>query len=434
MCGIAGIIGRLDNHQPRRAGADERRDGPPRPGRKRDVGLRAGLSRLGRAARPSPSLYPRPLTCWRPAHGGPGDRARRSSSTARSTISATFGGAWWPRGRSFAPPATRPSCFGPLACTGQERWAGSAVCSLSPAGTPRSAGSCWPGIPWESSLSTWRGRRIRMRAGRWPSPRSFVPCWPPGCWARLASTRRPWPAAYGMASWSALATAVKGVDLLWPGRLLEFDGAGKEVRQQDFWRIPDRAPDPITDEHSLAAILEEGLRLHLASDVPLAVLLSGGVDSSVTANLAQRAAQSPIHTFTLAFEEDELNEGPIARQIAAAIGTQHHEVVLTEARFVENLEAALDSLDQPTFDGLNAYYISRAIRAAGFTVALSGTGGDELFGGYTSYRDLPVLHRWSRRAAWVPQKPADSRGEAGHLAVATLRRDGAASDPLGQTS
>jgi asparagine synthase (glutamine-hydrolysing) len=198
-------------------------------------------------------------------------------------------------------------------------------------------------------------------------------------------------------------TAVKGVELLWPGGLLEFDGAGNELRAHDFWRIPGRAPDPIMDEHGLAVILQEGVRLHLASDVPLAVFLSGGVDSSVVANLAQRAAESPIHTFTLAFEEHELNEGPIARRIAAAIGTQHHEVVLTEEHFVENLEAALDSLDQPTFDGLNAYYMSRAIRAAGFTVALSGAGGDELFGGYSSYRDLPVLQRWSRRAAWVPR-------------------------------
>jgi asparagine synthase (glutamine-hydrolysing) len=199
-------------------------------------------------------------------------------------------------------------------------------------------------------------------------------------------------------------TAVKGIELLWPGRLLEFDGAGNELRHQDFWRIPDRVPDPIMDEDGLAAILDEGLKLHLASDVPLAVFLSGGVDSSVVANLAQRAAESPIHTFTLAFEEHELNEGPIARRIAAALGSEHHEVVLTEGRFVEDLEAALDSLDQPTFDGLNAYYVSRAIRAAGFTVALSGTGGDELFGGYTSYRDLPVLHRWCRRAAWVPRR------------------------------
>jgi asparagine synthase (glutamine-hydrolysing) len=233
------------------------------------------------------------------------------------------------------------------------------------------------------------------------------------------------PQAVASSVWNGFVvgprTAVKGVDLLWPGRLLEFDGAGKEFRQQDFWRIPDRAPDPIMDEDGLAAILEEGLRLHLASDVPLAVFLSGGVDSSVMANLAQRAAQSPVHTFTLAFEEHELNEGPIARRIAAAIGTQHHEMVLTEGRFVENLEAALDSLDQPTFDGLNAYYISHAIRAAGFTVALSGTGGDELFGGYTSYRDLPVLHCWSRRARWVPRSLQIA---AATLATWPLRRSG----------
>jgi asparagine synthase (glutamine-hydrolysing) len=215
------------------------------------------------------------------------------------------------------------------------------------------------------------------------------------------------PQAVASSVWNGFVvgpgTAVKGVDLLWPGRLLEFDGAGKELRQQDFWRIPDHAREPTMHEDALAAILEEGLRLHLASDVPLAVFLSGGVDSSVMVNLAQRTAQSPIHTFTLAFEEHELNEGPIARRIAADIGSEHHEVVLTEGHFVENLEAALDSLDQPTFDGLNAYYMSRAIRAAGFTVALSGTGGDELFGGYTSYRDLPALQRWSRRGAWVPR-------------------------------
>jgi asparagine synthase (glutamine-hydrolysing) len=215
------------------------------------------------------------------------------------------------------------------------------------------------------------------------------------------------PQAVASSVWNGFVvgpgTAVKGVDLLWPGRLVEFDGGGREVRQEDFWRICERAPDPITDEDSLAAILEEGLRLHLESDVPLAVLLSGGVDSSAVANLAQRAAKGPVHTFTLAFEEEELNEGPVARRIGAAIGTEHHEVVLTETHFVDNLDAALDSLDQPTFDGLNAYTISSAIRAAGFTVALSGTGGDELFGGYPTYRELPALHRWSRRAGWAPR-------------------------------
>ena len=221
-------------------------------------------------------------------------------------------------------------------------------------------------------------------------------------------------------------TVVKGINLLWPGRFLELDGAGKEVRNEEFWRIPDHAPDPTMGEDDLAAILEEGLRLHLASDVPLAVFLSGGVDSSVMANLAQRAARSPIHTFTLAFEEQEFNEAPIARRIATAIGTQHHEVVLTEGHFVEKMEAALNSLDQPTFDGLNAYYMSHAIRSAGFTVALSGTGGDELFGGYASFRDLPVLQRWSRRATPVPR---GLQAAAATLATWPLRRSGGAVPP-----
>jgi asparagine synthase (glutamine-hydrolysing) len=213
------------------------------------------------------------------------------------------------------------------------------------------------------------------------------------------------PQAVASAVWNGFVvgpgTAVTGIDLLLPGQLLELDGAGKQIRSETFWLIPDRAPDPTMSEERLASILEKALKLHLASDVPLAVFLSGGVDSSAMANLAQRAAQSPIHTFTLAFEEEELNEGPIAKRIADAIGTQHHEVVLTENRFIESLDAGLDSLDQPTFDGLNAYYMSHAIRAAGFTVALSGTGGDELFGGYTSYRDLPTLQRFSRSAGRV---------------------------------
>jgi len=199
-------------------------------------------------------------------------------------------------------------------------------------------------------------------------------------------------------------TAVQGVDLLSPGHCVEFDGTGRKTGEHDFWRIPGRSPKSTMDEATLASILEEGMKLHLASDVPLAVFLSGGIDSSAMANLAQRAATSPVHTFTLAFEDQEFNEAPFARQISAAIGTQHHEVMLSEQQFSDNLDDALDSLDQPTFDGLNAYFISRAVRDAGFTVALSGTGGDELFGGYTTYRDLPILQQWCHRGRAFPRE------------------------------
>jgi len=220
-------------------------------------------------------------------------------------------------------------------------------------------------------------------------------------------------------------TAVRGVELLPGGRHIEWNGRGREIEAGDFWTMPEQDDYPMTEE-DLSIVLEDTLRLHLASDVPLAVFLSSGVDSSAVANLAQRASADPIHTFTLAFEEKELNEGPLARRIAQAIGTQHHEVVLTENDFVSRLDSAIDSLDQPTFDGLNSYYMTRAIRDAGFRVALVGTGGDELFGGYPTFRDLPTLHRWGLRTRWLPRGSLEAA--ASHL-TAHLRRSSSATLP-----
>ena len=212
-------------------------------------------------------------------------------------------------------------------------------------------------------------------------------------------------------------TAVAGVESLWPGEWRAFDAQGRPREARRYWTVPRPGDAAPLDEEAMAEVLAEGLRLHLASDVPLAVFLSGGVDSSAVANLAQKAAGAPVHTFTLAFEEEEYNEGDVSRRIAAAIGTEHHEVVLHEAAFVAELDAALDSLDQPTLDGVNSYVLSRAIRGAGFTVALAGTGGDELFGGYTSFRDLPVLHRWLRRLRWVPEGALAAAARTGVSAV-----------------
>lgn len=196
-------------------------------------------------------------------------------------------------------------------------------------------------------------------------------------------------------------TAIAGIECVMPGEVVISSAGDGAVSRELYATLP--APEPVVGgEAAFAQALEESVRLHLASDVPLGVFLSGGVDSSAIANLARKVSRSPVHTFTLGFQEQEHDEAPVARRVAAALGTQHREVVLTEQDFISRLDRALDSLDQPTFDGLNSYYMSHAVREAGFTVALAGTGGDELFGGYTSFRDLPALLRWSERAAILP--------------------------------
>ena len=198
------------------------------------------------------------------------------------------------------------------------------------------------------------------------------------------------------------ATAVKGIESLAPGELRIVSSRGRTVRREQYWHMP-RGEHNDRVQVDLRETLAESVKLHLISDVPLGIFLSGGIDSSAVANLAQKTSESPVHTFTLCFEEAQFNEGEYARQIAKAIGTCHQEIMLTEQQFAADVDKAVDTLDQPTFDGLNSYYISHAVRQAGLTVALVGTGGDELFGGYPSFRTLPAMLRWARRSRFVPE-------------------------------
>ncbi len=214
------------------------------------------------------------------------------------------------------------------------------------------------------------------------------------------------PAAVASVVWNGFTvapnTVVEGIETMWPGELLVADARGTTLERRTYWQLPRPRNQEDFSEEALAAALKDCVHLHLASDVPLGIFLSGGVDSSAVAHLAQQSSQTPVHTFTLAFEEAEHNEGEHARAIAKAIGTEHRELLLTESLFTSRLDDALASLDQPSFDGLNSYFMSHAVAQAGFKVALVGSGGDELFGGYTTFRDLPVLARWARRTRWLP--------------------------------
>ena len=190
----------------------------------------------------------------------------------------------------------------------------------------------------------------------------------------------------------APATILEDVYSLLPGEVLEAGFAGnqlvyRDTKQRTFFAPP--AEQPHADRAECASevrrVLDESVRMHLISDVPVGVFLSGGIDSSAIVGLASRHS-TRVKTFAVIFEEQEFNERTHAKCIADLYSTDHHEIALSEHGLLDLLPKAIASMDQPTADGVNTYVISQAVRNAGIKVALSGLGGDELFAGYGSFR------------------------------------------------
>jgi asparagine synthase (glutamine-hydrolysing) len=154
--------------------------------------------------------------------------------------------------------------------------------------------------------------------------------------------------------------------------------------------------------------LGDSIRAHALADVPVGAFLSGGLDSAVVVGLMSRQMSVPLRTFSVGFEESDYSEAEPAAATARHFGTDHRTFVLTGRQVAQDIERILGEFDQPTGDGLNTYYVSAAARAGGVTAALSGLGGDELFGGYPSFRDLPRLARllpWWRALPRFVRRP-----------------------------
>jgi asparagine synthase (glutamine-hydrolysing) len=142
--------------------------------------------------------------------------------------------------------------------------------------------------------------------------------------------------------------------------------------------------------------LVDSVRHHLVADVPVGAFLSSGIDSGALVGLMRDAGQRDIQTVTVAFEEfrgRSEDEAPLAAEIASRYGTRHTTRIVTEQEFRNDLPKILEAMDQPTIDGLNTWFVSKAARELGLKVAISGLGGDELFGGYSSFRDVPLCVR-----------------------------------------
>lgn len=201
-------------------------------------------------------------------------------------------------------------------------------------------------------------------------------------------------------------TILEAVRALPAGSWMEIDPDGTRLEAKRYWSLP--AVDPTIAASSALIergreLLEASVKRHLLSDVPLGVFLSSGLDSTTVAGMAARASDADVHAFTVSIPEDEsLNEMPIAERAASRLGLVFHDIPVGPSTAMEWALGGLASMDQPSMDGLNTYIVSRAVRNAGLTVALSGQGGDEVFGGYRSFRAIPRLVPLARVARPIP--------------------------------
>jgi asparagine synthase (glutamine-hydrolysing) len=205
--------------------------------------------------------------------------------------------------------------------------------------------------------------------------------------------------------------------------------ANAEPKTWRYWPV-DRplVSSPADPAKEVRRLLEQAVDEHLLADVPVASFLSGGIDSSVITALAAQKLSQPLQTFSVGFDLEEFDESPIAIEVAKRYRTDHHSIRLSEEEVIRYVTEAVAKLDLPSVDAVNSYIVSKAVADAGVKVALSGLGGDELFGGYSSFGDVPRLRMLSHlpralrdvigRAAGWGDRLADmpSTGEPGELA------------------
>lgn len=165
--------------------------------------------------------------------------------------------------------------------------------------------------------------------------------------------------------------------------------------------------DPTANDRQekIRAALLDSVSHHLVADVPVGAFLSAGIDSGALVGLMRDAGQDKIETVTLAFDEfrgEADDEAPLAAEIAQLYGTQHSTRIVTGAEFLADLPKIIETMDQPSIDGVNTWFVSKAAAERGLKVAISGLGGDELFGGYPTFTDVPKWVRWLSIPAKAP--------------------------------
>ena len=187
-------------------------------------------------------------------------------------------------------------------------------------------------------------------------------------------------------------TLVEGVEELPPATVATWRAGAFSERR--YWSLPAAGSSAVRTAGEavelVRPLLRDSVRLQLRSDVQLGVFLSAGLDSTSLAALARQSLDRPPLTLTVAFD-DPRSEGVEAARVARHLGTEHREVHLSLDEAGRSVPLAVAAMDQPSVDGVNTWFVSRAAREAGLKVALSGLGGDEIFAGYASFRQFARL-------------------------------------------
>jgi asparagine synthase (glutamine-hydrolysing) len=200
--------------------------------------------------------------------------------------------------------------------------------------------------------------------------------------------------------------AVQGVRAVGPGEIVRFE-PGRRAETSQFAELSFGGPDVDEREATrrVRAAVEDAVRSHLMSDVPVGVYLSGGVDSGTVALLAARESKEPLHAFTIAFGEEgaRFDETEAAAAVARHGGLVHHVRRVTGADAYANLARMVHAMDQPGASGIPNWFVADFAKSRGVKVCLSGLGGDELFAGYPRYLHLARRERTFRRWKSVPR-------------------------------
>ena len=199
-------------------------------------------------------------------------------------------------------------------------------------------------------------------------------------------------------------TILNDVRMLKAGSSLSWANGQTEI--STYWRLPFSKviENPVKNSEQAAKhtrmALEDTIKAHLVSDVPVGIFLSGGIDSSVLVALASSISDTPINTYSIAFESPKWNEADIAKKVSDHFGTNHTEFLITAEIALPMFKTFLSSVDQPTTDGFNTYCVSQLAQKHGEKVVLSGLGGDELFAGYKSFELVPKMAKLSSSLGW----------------------------------